>query len=265
MRTSILDLTTKTVLASMLSLVAGVTAQENALNPVEKKTVSIVNSISNNGNLKVSIQNAQNLHKDTQYMGSHQRETVIAKINDEQADSVVNTMSKQFFRAFFGVYEQEVKTKLLTLDLSDDEVTESNITVSSYDRRNFELTMRARKNKERLALEGGEALADNSEKGKWKVRPRVGNPGVHVGYLAAHYNIEMRLTTAEQVINLHRNLRDLAVDVFYNVDIKNNESSLTLSKPVANNLRLQVQSIGRGVNALEQSDERISLNFGQIF
>ncbi len=243
-----------------------VLSSENVLNPVEKKTVNVMKSLSQNGNLKVTIQNAQYLEKDTQYMSSHQRDNVIANIGSEQADSVVNTISKQFFRTFFGVYEQEVKTKLLTLDFSDDEVQNSEFVVSSYDRQNFELTMRARKNKEKLAAEQGVISQNNKEaKGQWKVRPRVGNPGVHVNYLSAKFNLEMRLTTAEQVINLHRNLKDLAVDVFYNINLKNQESSLTVSKPVAKNLNLQVQSVGRGVNAFDKADERVSLNFGKVF
>lgn len=262
-----LDITKTLLLVHILvSGVFVVSASENNLNPTEKKTVTIMKSISNNGNFQTNIQNAKYIEKDTQFMSSHLKENAVAQIGDDQADSVVNTISKQFFRSIFGVYEEEVKTKLLTLDFSDDEVAESNISVSSYDKRNFELTMRSRKNKEKLATEQGSLIGDNKEeKGKWKVRPRVGNPGLHVNYLSSKFDLEMRMTTSEQVVNLRRNLRDISVDVFYNIDLKNQESSLTLTRPVYDRLNLQVQSIGNGVNAFENSEERVSLHFGHIF
>ena len=126
--------------------------------------------------------------------------------------------------------------------------------------------MRSRKNKEKLAQESALNNQESHEiKGKWRIRPRIVKPGIHVNYLSSKFSLEMRLTSAEQVINLHRNLKDLAVDVFYNINVKNHESSLTVSKPVATNLNLQVQSVGRGVNAFNGIDERISLNFGKVF
>lgn len=262
---TIFNLSQLSILIIVLSSSA-VLSSESVLNPVEKKTVNVMKSLSQDNSLKVTIQNVKQLEKDTQFMSSHQRENAIAGLEAEQTNSVVNSISKQFFRAFFGVYEQEVRTKILTLDLSDDEAQNTQLAVSSYDRNNFELTMRARKNKEKLASEQGVEVHDLKEvKGKWKVRPRVGNPGVHVNYLSSKFNIEMRLTSAEQVINLHRNLKDISVDVFYNINIKNQESSLTVSKPIVSNLNLQVQSVGRGVNAFGNADERVSLNFGKIF
>lgn len=262
-----LDLIIKTCLAIMLSLSSlPLRADDGSLTSIEKKTVNFMNTMSQNGNLKVDLQNAQYLAKDTQYMDSHQRDSIIAKINEDQTATVVNTMSKQLFRAFFGVYEEEIKIKILTVDLSDDDVAASNVGVTSYDRRNFELTMMARKNKERLAQEQGVASGSEDVKAKWKIRPRIGSsPGVNVGYLSTQFNLEMRMTTAEQAVNLHRSLKDIAVDLFYNIDLKHNESSLTLSKPVAKSLNLQVQSISRGVNAFDNADERVSLNFGRVF
>ncbi len=268
MKSTVSNLIIKTILAYSISFgVLSVSATDEtamALNPVEAKTTSFLDTMSKNGNLKTNIQDAQYIEKDTQYMDSHLRDNTVASVGDDQTDAVLNTVSKQFFRVFFGVYEREIKTQMLTFDLSDDEITEENIAVSSYDKRNFELTMKARKNRERMAKDQS-TNPNNEVKAKWKISPRVGHPGVHVGYLAQKFNFEMRLTTTEQVINVHKNLRDIAIDLFYNVDMKNNESSLTVSKPVAKNLNLQVQSIGRAANSFENADERVSFIFGRYF
>lgn len=268
MKTGITHLTNKAILTLVLSLASTVaySASEIALSPVEKKTVNFMNNIANNGNIQVNIQNLKHLEKDSQYLSSNQQEDTIANIGSHHKEAIINNVTKQFFRGFLGGYEQKLKTKVLALDLADDEAPESNIAVKSYDKNNFELTMKARKNKEQVASEQGVAASDVKEiKGKWKVNPRIANPGVHVGYLASKFNLEMRLTTAEQTVNFHRKLKDIAVDVFYNVDLKNHQSSLTVSRSLVKSVNLQVQSIGQGINAFGNSEERVSFNFGKVF
>lgn len=237
------------------------------LNIAEKQTVKFMEAISKNDEFKKSVENSKNVEKDSIYLSSHERENVVAHNSEIFTDDVMNAMSKQFVKAVLGSYKDEIKNAWLSLDLASDEPTlQSEFQVASYDRQNFELAMQAKKNN---ALHGSESLISsiqNHEKGRWRVRPRVGSStGAIFNYYHSQINLEFRVTSAEQSMNVHRSLKDISADVFYNVNVKANSSSLTLSKTIASNLSLQVQRVGKGASALNGVEDKISLNFGRGF
>lgn len=255
--------------SALVAMVFGVSLNNSFsadLNIAEKQTVKFMESISQNGQINNTVERSKNIEKDSEYLNSHERENVVAHNSELQTDNVTNALSRQFVKAILGSYKDEIKNAWLSLDLSNDE---SNVNkefqVASYDQQNFELVMQARKNN---AGKNSDLVASikNQEKGRWKLRPRVGSSsGAILNYYHSQLNVEFRLTSSEQVMNIHRNLKDFSADVFYNVNLKENSSSLTLSKSLANNFNLQVQKIGRGASAFSGSEDRISLNFGQGF
>ena len=246
------------VAMSVSNYCAAETAFTNNLSPLEKSTVTAFQKISENGQVNSAVAKTKDLEKDIEYLNSHEQESVIAKNSQNQNEAIYNSLSKQLLKSFFGKYEDEIKNKWLTIDLSGDS-SDSKAEVVSYDRETFELTMRSRKNKVSSVSSAEE------KRGRWKLKPKLSTPGAALIYTSTNMSMEFKMTTAEKVINLNRSLKQLAIDTSYNIDLANSTSALVVSKSLTHGLNLQMEKIGKGVSAFSGSEQRVSLNFGQAF
>lgn len=244
--------------------------------------------------LNKSVQQVNESQKSLIYASEYEKDSYYSNQSEQQTTVLAREMTKYIWKSWAKNLEEKFKEKWLVFTIDPNDFDQNEVedikpnadglnnydSTVSFDERQYSLLLRKKSSASHSQTENTNSSSaklrsfsnaiskssSESDRGVWKIRPKVRELGIQLNYEKPNARMEILAAAKQKTISLYRSISSLSLETNFQYDMILKNSSIGLSRRVfVPELSISYTQNQKGLGFLGHATKTVGLNFSKQF